>query len=181
MTFSTSPPYPRRDAGMYMKEKITCKPEWMVTYVTAFPLDEDDAADAFVAKVIETRKDQRKALEKQKSADTAPTMANIMSKMQTLLHQHPCKTLIQQLQDSMKGASIVFAAETRGGFHVVLEKGPVCQSLYNFARLVNEGVPKEEQWITIENNSGPLVAIPGTNQGGFVVRSATEIWRRGVE
>ena len=83
-------------------------------------------------------------------------MSNVMSTMTTLLHQHPCSkyrwlkldvdtkdpTLIQQLQESMKGATIIFAAETRGGYHVVLEKGPVCQSLYKLARKVNEGVPK---------------------------------------
>ena len=185
------------DNGMYVEPKVktVIKPQWTVPYITAFPLDEDDAADAFVAKVIEIRKDQRKALEKSKTADEAPNMSNIMSKMNTLLHQHPCKNhkwlkldvdtkdpaLIQQLQDSMEGAIVVFAAESRGGYHVVLEKGPVCRSLYKFAQLVNEGVPKEDQWITVENNSGPLLAIPGTSQGGFIVQSATEIWRRGVE
>lgn len=174
--------------------RIEIKPEWMVPYITAFGLDEDDAADAFVAKVVETRQHQRKALEKSKHKDTAPSMANVMSKMQTLLHQHPCRsfrwlkldvdtkdpTLVQQLQESMKGATIVFAVESRGGYHVVLEKGPWCKSLYKFARDVNEGVPKEDAWITIENNSGPMLAIPGTRQGGFVVAEATDIWRRGV-
>jgi len=193
------------DAGMYFETskessgstptKKTIKPEWMVPYITAHCLDEDDAADAFVAKVLETRKDQRKALQKSTPADKAPSMANVMSTMRTLLYQHPCKedrglkldvdtkdpALIQQLQESMKGATILFAAESRGGYHVILEKGPCCQSLYKFARQVNIGVPKEEQWITIENNKGPLLAIPGTNQGGFVVKCATEMWQEQVK
>ncbi len=170
------------------------KPEWMVPYVTAFCLDEDDAADAFVANVMETRRDQRKALEKQKLASSAPSMVNVMSKMQTLLHQHPHKEhrwlkldvdtkdveLIKQLQEILKGASIIVAVESRGGYHVVLEKGPCCQSLYKFAIVVNRGVQKEDQWITIENTTGPLLAIPGTNQGGFVVRCATEMWKQGI-
>lgn len=185
------------DAGIYVEPskgasaETTIRPKWIVPYITAFCSDEDDAADAFVTKVMETRKDQRKALEKQKPADTAPTMSNVIGKMQSLLRQNPCKEhrwlkldvdtkdleLLQQLQESLKGANIIFAAESRGGSHVILEKGPCCQSLYKFVRTVNEGVPKEEQLITIENNSGPLLVIPGTKQGGFVVRCTTEMWR----
>mmetsp|Transcript_690 Transcript_690/g.395 ORF Transcript_690/g.395 Transcript_690/m.395 type:complete len:145 (-) Transcript_690:56-490(-) len=144
---------------------------------------------------MERRRDQRKALEKQKPADAVLFMSNIMSKMQTLLHQHPYKEhrwlkldvdtkdpeLIQQLQETLKGGNIVVAVESRGGYHVVLEKGPFCRSLYKFATAVNEGVPKEDQWITIENNEGPMLAIPGTNQGGFVVQCAIEMWKQGVK
>ncbi len=190
------------DAGFYVEPSkdtqlapTTIKPKWMVPYITAFCLDEDDAADAFVTNVMERRRDQRKALEKQKPADAVLPISNIMSKMQTLLHQHPYEEhrwlkldidtkdpeLIQQLQETLKGGNIVVAVESRGGYHVVLEKGPCCRSLYKFATAVNEGVPKEDQWITIENNKGPLLAIPGTNQGGFVVQCATEMWKQGVK
>ena len=73
------------DNGMYVEPKVktVIKPQWMVPYITAFPLEEDGAADAFVAKVIETRKDQRKALEKSKTADEAPNMSNIMSNIRS--------------------------------------------------------------------------------------------------
>lgn len=191
------------DAGMYIEpskpneasKTTTIKQEWMVPYITVFCLDEDDAADGFVAKVIEVRKSQRKALEKQKEADKAPCMSNVMSKMTTLLHQHPYREhrwlkldvdtkdleLIQKLQESLKGATVLFAAESRGGYHVVLEKGQFCQSLYKFERAVNKGVPKEDHWISIENNNGALLAIPGTNQGGFVVQCRTEMWKEGVK
>lgn len=89
-------------------------------------------------------------------------------------------TLIKQLQKSINSAVIVMAAETRGGYHVVVEKGPWCRSLYDFARAVNDGVPKEDQWITIENNRGPMYAIPGTSQGGFEVKIRTEMWQQAV-
>lgn len=192
------------DAGMYVEpskvkhgsgETVTkIQSEWMVPYITACCLDEDDAADGFVQKVMETRKDQRKALENQKTADKVPCMSNVMSKMMTQLHQHPCREyrwlkldvdtkdveLIQQLQESLKGATVLVAVESRGGYHVILEKGPFCQSLYKFVRSTNQGVPKEEQWITIEND-GALLAIPGTNQGGFAVQCRTEMWRQGVK
>ena len=178
--------------GLYVKPII--KPSWMVPYITAFPLDEDDAADAFVDKVIQTRREQRKALESARTADSAPSMSNVVSKMHTLLHQHPSKIhrwlkldvdtkdprLVQQLQEVIKGAKIIFATESRGGYHVILEKGSFCQSLYRFAAAVNRDCAKEDQWITIENNSGPLLAIPGTNQGGFVVKDATEMWQSSV-
>ena len=183
------------DAGLYTNPR---QPEqvlsldWVVVYITAYPLDEDEAADAFVFKVLATRQDQRRAHAKDKHHDG---MTHIVSKVQTLLHQHPCKkwrwlkldvdtkdpALIAQLQNVLQGASIVMAAETRGGYHVVLEKGPHCQELYALERRVNEEVRNEEQWITIENNRGPMLAIPGTNQGGFAVKSATEIWRLGVQ
>lgn len=191
------------DAGIYVESSksnkvaaaTTIKQEWMVPYITAFPLDEDDAADGFVAKLMEVRKEQRKALEKQKTADKAPCMSNVMSKMTTLLHQHPYKEcrwlkldvdtkdleLVQQLQESMRGAVVLFAAESRGGYHVVLKKGQFCESLYKFVCTVNKGVPKEDHWISIENHDGPLLAIPGTNQGGFVVQCRTEMWKEGVK
>ena len=38
---------------------------------------------------------------------------------------------------------------------------------------------KEDQWITIGDNSSPLLAILGTNQGGFVVQFATELCQQG--
>ena len=73
------------------------------------------------------------------------------------------------------------AVETRGGFHIILEKGPWCQALYALEKRVNNGIAHEDQWLTIENNSGPMLAIPGTNQGGFTVQAATDAWRKGVQ
>merc|ERR1712224_695582 len=169
-----------------------------VAYLTAYGLDEDDAADAFVSKVAETRTWQRRALQKSKPAEKAPSMSRVVSKMASLLHSHPCheqrrrwlkldvdtkdSALVERLQHCLKGAAIIFAAETRGGYHVLFEKGPWCRELYDLERNVNENVPnKEDRWITIEANNGPMIAIPGTNQGGFLVRSATESWRRAVD
>ena len=173
------------NAGMYRDKKKTGKQlqlSWMVVYITAYPLDEDDAADGFVDKVLEKRKEQRKSLAKvdrKNNGGVVPSMTRNISIVRTQLHTHPSKkwkmlkldvdtkdpVLLQQLQDSMKGGTVVVAAETRGGYHVVLEKGPCCQGLYKFVMRVNGGVPHEDQWITIENNDGPMFAVPGTNQG----------------
>jgi len=62
---------------------------------------------------------------------------------------------------------------------VILEKGSNLQALYKMEKRVDEGVAKEDQWLTIENNFGPMLAIPGTNQGGFQVQSATDKWQKG--
>jgi len=183
--------------------KMILKSEWMVPYITAFGLDEDDAADAFVQKVMDTRKEQRRMLLVEKSKQTkktsntrTPCMSNITSKMKSLLHQHPSNDyrwlkldvdtkqsdLILELQQSLMGGTILYAAETRGGYHVVLEKGPCCKSLYTFAsQLGKKRDVEEEDWLTIENNTGPMVAIAGTNQGGFLVRNVTEEWRERVK
>lgn len=197
------------------------KAEWMVPYITAFGLDEDDAADAFVQKVLDTRKEQRRMLDKKgnqpetKKTRNAPSMTNITSKMRSLLHQHPSTNyrwlkldvdtkqpdLILELQSCLMGGHILYAAESRGGYHVVLEKGPYCKSLYAFAsQLVKKRgtaggggskkdsddnqlhvAEEEEEWLTIENHKGPLVAIPGTSQGGFIVQNVTEEWRERVK
>ena len=120
-------------------------------------------------------------------------MTNIMSKLQTLLHQHPSKQhrwlkldvdtkegdKLQQIYKSLNDAPIVYAAETRGGYHVILEKGSNLQKLYKLTKTINASIPQQEQWITIENNVGPMLAIPGTNQGGFTVQCPTQKWEQG--
>eukprot|EP00977_Amphora_coffeiformis_P004160 scaffold846_cov168-Amphora_coffeaeformis.AAC.17 len=183
--------------GIYFTNPRDVKPAqsiplaWTVVYITAYPLDEDEAADAFVSKLLSTRQDQRRAHAK---GNHQQGMAHILSKVQTLLHQHPSKSIrwlkldvdtkdpkrLTQLQDALQGATIVMAVETRGGYHVVLEKGPYCQGVYALEKCVNKGVAHKDQWLTIENNSGPMLAIPGTNQGGFTVKPATDVWRKGV-
>jgi hypothetical protein len=86
--------------------------------------------------------------------------------------------LIQQLQQAMRDCTLVLAMETRGGYHLIIERrGQGLQGLWKFAREVNRGVTAQDQWITVEDNSGPMVAIPGTNQGGFTVRLKTEEWK----
>jgi len=197
-------------AGLYTdrkaKNNLRIQEDWMVLYVTAFPLDEEDASDAFVTKVMETRNDQRKALLKlnAKSIDDKPKtesrklnnnmelnigMKRIHNQLTSFLHSSPCKeyrylkldvdtkdpALIQQLQKPLTGAKIIIAVQTRGGYHVVIEKGPVCRQLYKFVGIINKDIPVQEHWVTIENES-PFIAIPGTNQGGFTVRLATEEW-----
>ena len=72
-------------------------------------------------------------------------------------------------------------AETRGGFHVVLERGKSCQTLWKFAQKAHVNIPKQEHWITIEDGDGPMFAVPGTNQGGFTVKLIREEWRKAID
>jgi len=187
-------------AGMYTDENnVPLQKAWMVAYITAYPLDEDDACDAFMTHVLERRKARRRQVankqQNNKTVDvTEPVMRKIMSSLQTFLHQNPCRThrllkldvdtkdpvLLRQLYSAMHEATVVVAAETRGGYHVVIERGRCCQSLWKFARDVNATVAHQDQWITIEDGNGPLLAIPGTNQGGFTVRLATEEWKEAL-
>lgn len=180
------------DAGWYTnprQRQQVIPAAWMVVYITAYPLDEDDAADALVTKVLKMRQTQRRAVANGKTVE--PALTHLVSKVETLLRQHPsCSqrwlkldvdtkdtTLLEQLYTALgPDAVLVRVVETRGGFHVILEKGPCCRALYATAKRVNSGVPQQEQWLTIENNDGPLLAIPGTSQGGFIVKDVTEEW-----
>lgn len=182
------------DAGLYTNPRCpeqVIPASWMVVYITAYPLDEDDAADALVNKVLTARQTQRRAQANGKDY-TSAGLAHLVSKVETLLHQHPSRAqrwlkldidtkeaaLLEQLYSALgQHARLVRVVQTRGGFHVVLEKGPCCQTLYALAKRVNAGVPQPEQWLTIENNDGPMLAIPGTSQGGFSVQDVTEEWR----
>jgi len=183
-------------AGMYTDEKnAPIQIDWMVAYITAYPLDEDDATDAFIAHVLERRKDRRQALRNNKMDASQPIMSKPMKAMQTFLHKSPCRmerllkldidtkdpALLHQLYTAMHEAVVVVAAETRGGYHVVIERGKCCQGLWKFARDINTQIEKAYQWITIEDGTGPMFAIPGTNQGGFTVRLATEQWREALQ
>lgn len=185
------------DAGLYTNPRNPAQvlpSAWMVVYITAYPLDEDDAADALVTKVLTTRQAERRAQAKQdgNTPATRTGLTHLLSKVETLLHQHPSRqhrwlkldvdtkdpSLLVQLYTALgPDVDIVRAVETRGGYHVVLVKGPCCRDLYAMAKRVNTGVPQSDQWITIENNDGPLLAIPGTSQGGFTVVDATKQWR----
>lgn len=200
-------------AGFYKDpkkgENLSIQPEWIVVYITAYPLDEDDACDEFMQRVLERRKQFRRAMvnhnnkRSNKMADgtcsggcppAAMMMSRLMSQMQTCLHLSPCPThrmlkldvdtkdpmLLKQLYVAMKETNVVLAMETRGGFHVVIERGPGCQSLFLFAKAVNSTIKQPDRWITIEDSSGPMVAIPGTSQGGFAVRLATDEWKEAV-
>lgn len=186
-------------AGLYTDENgVPLQKGWMVAYITAYALDEDDASDAFITHVLERRKERRRQANKPNSNETVdgtePVMKKIMSTLQTLLHKSPCRDrrllkldidtkdpeLLRQLHSAMHEAAVVVAMETRGGFHVVIERGRCCQNLWKFARDVNANVAPQDQWITIEDGSGPLLAIPGTNQGGFTVRLATEEWKKAL-
>lgn len=181
------------EAGIYKdrRAKGNIPIEWMVAYMSAFPLDEDDASDAFIAHVMEKRQQHRRAIVNGTIDDaTTPAVSRIMSQMKTSLHNSPCRKsrmqkldidtknpeLLAQLQSAMVGAKIIIVVETRGGFHIVVERGgPAMQTLWKFASAANANVKKEDQWITLEKGS-PMIAIPGTNQGGFTVRIATEEW-----
>ena len=182
------------DAGLYTNPRQPCQiipSDWMVVYVTAFPLDEEDAADALVTKVLAVRQDQRRAQVNNKQYEG---MTKLVSKVHTLLHQHPSRQHkwlkldvdtkdprhLVELYKALQGATIVQAVETRGGYHVILERGSWCRDLYAMASRVNKGVALQDQWITIENNPGPMVAVPGTSQGGFTVLDVTEDWRQAV-
>lgn len=171
-------------------------PDWMAVYITAYPLDEEDAADVFLEKIIDRRKSFRKAVTNGRVR--LPTISRVTSLLETALHQSPCREfrllkidvdtkdtkLLQDLYRALAGTTVVVAAETRGGYHVVLERGPSCQGLHRFVKhafAAQTGVGDvQEPWITIESSSGPMFAVPGTNQGGFTVRLVTEQWRRAV-
>jgi hypothetical protein len=172
-------------------------PEWMVVYITAYPLDEKDAADVFIEKILDRRKHFRRAVAKETAC--LPMVSRVTSLLETSLHQSPCREfrllkldvdtkdaiLLQDLYRALAGVIVVVAAETRGGYHVVLERGPACQGLHKFVKASWQpaGVSKKnahDHWITIESGSGPMFAVPGTNQGGFTVRLVTEQWQRAV-
>jgi hypothetical protein len=171
-------------------------PAWMVVYVTAYPLDEEDAADVFMEKIAQRRRNFRKAVTN-KSANPVP-VSRVTSLLESALHQSPCREhrllkldvdtkdpeLLQDLYRVLAGCTVVVAAETRGGYHVVIERGPSCQGLHKFVKAVQAvqaGVRNvKDHWITIESGSGPMFAVPGTNQGGFTVRLVTEQWRHAV-
>lgn len=166
----------------------------MVAYITAYPLDEEEAADVLISNILDVRKEQRRAYVNEKPIDDVPFISNLSGKVKTALHQSPCKNWryvkldvdtkeearLEQLYKALAGATIVTAVETRGGYHVVLEKGPWCQAFYQAVQQINGRLSKEDQWIMIENSSGPMLAIPGTRQGGFVVKDRTAIWRTSV-
>ena len=191
------------EAGFYTDENdVPFRNEWMVAYITANPLDEDDASDAFITHVLKCQKEDRYRRQRQakkrdaKESNTEkqedePVMKKITSTLETMLHRSPCRinrflkldidtkdpNLLDQLYSAMQDATIVVAAQTRGGYHVILERGQFCQNLWKFARGVNATLAHEDQWITIEDGNGPLFAIPGTNQGGFTVRVVTDEWK----
>jgi hypothetical protein len=192
-------------AGFYKNPKTgqTLHLSCMVIYITAYPLDEDDACDAFMTKIIQQRKEYRRSWfhRLETNIPQSPpkkvvvhSHPHLMSQLQTCLHQSPCKRhrmlkldidtkhpdLLRQLFQTMRegGNTVLMAIETRGGYHVVLERGPSCQNIWKFAQTINDGVRKQDQWITIEDNSGPMIVIPGTRQGGFPCRIVTDFWRQ---
>jgi len=185
------------NAGLYTDEDdVALKLECMVVYVTAYPLDEDDAVDAFIEHVLERRKEQRRALKNKKAdAATGPIVSKPVRVLESLLHQNPCRmhrlmkldidtkdpVLLRQLQTAMCEATVVVAAETRGGYHLVIERGKSCENLYKFAREINSKTKFADQWITIEKGNGPMLAVPGTKQGGFTMRLATDEWKEALK
>ena len=66
---------------------------------------------------------------------------------------------------------------------LVLEKGKARRALYKLASIVNADVPKQDQWLNHArlNNDVPMLAIPGTCQGGFAVKDATREWQVAVK
>ena len=130
------------------------------------------------------------------AAVTPPIVSRTIGHMQTFLHQNPCRQhrmlkldvdtkdpeLLGNLYRSMADCDIKVAVETRGGYHVVVTRGPSCQELWKFAMSINNvaTMASANQWITIEDNNGPMIAIPGTKQGGFTVRDATTHWQEAV-
>ena len=196
-------------AGFYHDPKdpnIQIEPDWMVVYITAYPLDEEDAADKFIEKVLERRREfRRNAVVTKKNESNRSAMPNplptclsrLSSLLETTLHSSPCREyrllkldvdtkdakLLADLYRAMAGVVVVVAAETRGGYHVVIERrssSSCLQGLHKFVQAVQAGVPLQDHWITIESGNGPMLAVPGTNQGGFTVRLVTEQWRRAV-
>lgn len=150
-------------AGFYKNPKTgqTLHISCMVVYITAYPLDEDDACDAFMMRIIQQRKEyQRSKFNRPNTnvlqsppTEVVQSQPHVMSQLQTCLHQCPCKRhrmlkldvdtknpdLLQQLFQTMRegGNTVLMAVETRGGYHVVLERGPSCQSIWKFARKSN--------------------------------------------
>lgn len=190
-------------AGLYTdpkKDDTRIPVEALVIYMTAYPLDEDDACDEFVSQILKSRQVARKqymncAYQVDKvSRTTEPIMTSTLGKLKSCLHSSASRLnrmlkldidtkdsiLLANLYEAMKDCVVLVAVETRGGYHVVIERGPSCQTLWKFARDVNSTIKKDDQWVTIENGDGPMIAIPGTNQGGFTVRLATKEWKDNI-
>lgn len=186
-------------AGYFKDQKSgqVFEAEWMVLYITVFPLDEDDACDSFVSLVMDRRKQRRQEINGKDPASFLgkPTIRGLDSLMKTCLHKSPCSkdtrwmkldvdtkdpVRIQKLQATIKADDLVISMETRGGFHVIVQKGKQTQELYSLANQESKGVPERERWLTIEGKS-PMMAIPGTLQGGFRVRNCTNEWKATLE
>jgi hypothetical protein len=202
-------------AGFYHDTKdpeIIIQPDWMVVYITAYPLDEEDAADKLMERILERRrelrkqaaaavvtKNERRMIAKNANPPPPTFLSRLSSLLETALHSSPCRDyrllkldvdtkdakLLADLYQAMTGLTVVVAAETRGGYHVVIERtrghgSGSCQALHQFVQAVQTGVQVQDHWITIESGNGPMIAIPGTNQGGFTVRLVTEQWQRAI-
>jgi hypothetical protein len=82
-----------RDRGGRKRDRDTpIALDWMVAYITAYPLDTDDACDSFIAHVLERRKEQRRALTKSRSAaeeTLSPAVPSPMSQLQSFSTKVP--------------------------------------------------------------------------------------------
>lgn len=188
-------------AGFYQDDAgETIQPQWMAPYITLFALNEDDALDALTGWVTDQRRQQRHAfLARNKEApstnpSSAPALSRLDRRWISLLHKSPCSQFsgwlkldvdtkdpekIRLLQGALSQCTVLLAIETRGGYHVVVETGKSTQELYHFVHRNGAG---NEEWVTLENKGkGPMLAMPGTKQGGFVVRLVTEEWQDSVK
>lgn len=117
----------------------------------------------------------------EKNEDKGNKLGHISSIFKSCLHKSDNKEFlkldvdtkdadkIESLKTFLKEHSIEphLVVETRGGYHVLLKKSMIGKHHEKLFRYVNE-TSEKGSWITIEKNA--LVAIPGTFQGGFLVK-----------
>jgi hypothetical protein len=76
---------------------------------------------------------------------------------------------IESLKNFLRehGIKPQLAIETRGGYHVLLNRSSLGKNHEKLYRFIQSSL--DEKWISIEGGNA-LVVIPGTWQGGFVTR-----------
>jgi hypothetical protein len=156
--------------GLYNDNGVPIPRDAFGFYITANPMNELKGYFLF-------QKEINGYIEQMVSRNEVPHF-KMMSVYKSCLHKCPENDYVKldvdtkdyehidELKQLFKKHGIVphLVIESRGGYHVVLEKkklGKEHKTLYDFCTA-------NETWVTVEKN--PLLVIPGTAQGGFVPR-----------
>lgn len=157
--------------------------EAIVTYMTCNPLDELNATFKLQQEIAE----KMKIMVFSRKEESLPPL-NFDSIFKNCLHATPVKRfvkldidtkdpeLLRELQAFLKSLpdcqeSIAYTVETKNGYHCMLRVGKNLGALYEYNRKIAQSKKNknDDPWFSIEKGS-PQVAIPGTNQSGFVPR-----------
>ena len=166
-------------------------PEACVYYVSANKLDEKQAVYSHLQNLVDYTK--RVALSLPESETTTlTTLPHISDDYMSCLAKSARRDYVKLdvdtkdpekldvLRTLMNEHSIraKYTAETRGGYHVLLAVGQNLGPLFNLSKKVTSELGGAQySWLTVESPSkNPLLAVPGTTQGGFLVRPADLQW-----